>query len=244
MVVGPLPDPGTLADEVDWSRLSHAFGPAAPETPAKLAGLVSGDARAVTAALGHLWDDLLHQGSLCSATPAAALCVAAVLGDPRGRESLTCSHRSRLLAWLADVAFVVTVRWERQLQEWSGSSAARDRNPHVGDIRAMRPALLRGVLPWVSDPDPSVTEAALLAAVHLLDAPELMSFRDALAPQVRTVLAVSSVHGHRAAAIAALEAWGEEVGSLRGPDAPAEDTDDTADAFWSADRGPLDEPPF
>ncbi|MET7336355.1 hypothetical protein [Nonomuraea sp. NPDC005650] len=238
-----LPDPHTLLDETEWSRLQHSHGPAAPETQAKLAGLVSGDAHAASIALDHLWDCLFHQGSLYSATPAAALYVAAVLREVRSREALNATQRTELLEWLAEVAYHIGVSRERELEAQFGPDVM-DQNPLFSEMRGARPALFQGVYPCISDPDLKVAEAALLAAVHLLHAPELASYREVIAPKVRSVLAVSSWQGHRAAAISGLAAWGEDVGSLKGSTEPENEADDAWSEFWGADRGSIDEPPF
>jgi hypothetical protein len=232
-MVDGLPDPRPLVEETDWSQLEHGGGPAAPETPTKLAGLVSGNVDAATIALDHLWNDVLHQGSLYSATPPAAIYVAAVLGDPSSRESLIASHRSMLLEWLAEVAYAVSGPRERQLEEWFGA-AVMDRIPVFGEVRSIRSVLFRGVLPCISDSDPNVAEAALLAAIHLLDAPELASYRRVIVTKVGNLLAVSSRQGYRAAAISCLATWGEDVESLKGMTEPAARGFDSWNGFWNS----------
>jgi hypothetical protein len=69
------------AEDIDWSRLSHAYG-AATDTPAHLRALVSGDTVAQQAALDHLWAAVIHQGTPWTVTPVAALVVAGLLPDP------------------------------------------------------------------------------------------------------------------------------------------------------------------
>ncbi|NJQ04590.1 hypothetical protein [Streptomyces lonarensis] len=238
-----LPDANLLLDETDWSHLEHGGGPAAPGTPAKLAGLTSGNSGATTTALNHLWNDLLHQGSLYSATPAAALFVAAVLGEPRSRASLTAPHRSELLEWLAETAYVVSGLGERQREVWLGAAASVD-NPLFSEMRAIRSTLFWGVFGHISDSDRDVAEAALLAAVHLLDAPELACHIGSVAPNVRSVLAVSSKRSYRDAAILRLAVWGEDTKSLKDAAGSTEKKGDSWNEFWNSDRGSLDEPPF
>ncbi|MFD9323919.1 hypothetical protein ACFWDQ_40910 [Streptomyces sp. NPDC060053] len=203
-----------LLDETDWSQLDHGGGPADPGTPAKLAGLVSGDSDAVTIALNHLWNDLLHQGSLYSATPAAARCVAVVLGDPHTRECLTASHRIQLLEWIAELAYAVSISRERQLEAWFGPGIMT-RSSLFSEVRMIRPLLFRRVNKNLSDSDKSVVEAALLASIHLLEDPELTSLRREIAPKVKSILAASSIRSYRDVAISGLEAWGENVESLK-----------------------------
>jgi hypothetical protein len=234
---GKFSDPYALLDETDWSHLDHGGGPAGPETPVKLAGLVSGRTDAVTIALNHLWDDLLHQGSFYSATPAAAVYVAAVLREPHTRESSTAPHRIELLEWIAELAYPVSISRERQLETWWGPGV-RDRSPRFNEVQMIRPVLFQGVNPNIYDPDQGVVEAALLASIHLLDDPELTSFRGVIALEVRNILTASSTQSYRDAAISGLEAWGEDVESLE------RSTDDSESEFWNADRGSIDEPPF
>lgn len=200
-------DANSILDRTGWSHLGHGGGPAAPLTPVKLAGLTSGNAGAATIALDHLWSDMLHQGSLYSAMPAAALYVAAILGEPISRESLTAAHRSELLEWLAETAHEVIVLRERQREVWLGA-AATAHNPLFSEMRVIRSTLFRGVFDHISDSDKDVAEAALLAAVHLLDAPELACHIGSVAPHVRSLLAVSSKRSYRDAAISRLAVWG------------------------------------
>jgi hypothetical protein len=87
-----------------------------------------------------------------------------------------------------------------------------------------------------------VREAALAAAVRLAESRELASHREALAPLVRNVLAVSSEERHRRLAIEALEAGGEDVESLRRTVKPV--ADDSWDDAAYGGSGPIDEPPF
>ncbi|MET7645391.1 hypothetical protein ABZS83_17435 [Streptomyces sp. NPDC005426] len=239
-----LPASRAFLRSVDWSRLEHGGGSAAPGTPMVLAGLAHDSAPdAAARALRHLWDDLLHQGSLYSATPKAAVYVAAVLGESHGDESsMSSRHEIELLEWLAEVAYAVSVSRERQLKEWFGPEVM-ERNPLFGEVRAIRPLVFTGVHPYISDAHTDVVEAALLAATHLLDAPELAACIDVLAPDIRDVLGVSSKQGYRDAAISALAAWGENVESLT---ASTESTEEGAswNEFWNSDRGPVDNPPF
>src|SRR6266511_1842818 len=69
------------AADIDWSRLSHAYG-AATDTPAHLRALVSGGTVTQQAALDHLGAAVIHQGTPWTVTPVAALVVAGLLPDP------------------------------------------------------------------------------------------------------------------------------------------------------------------
>ncbi|MEU0937988.1 hypothetical protein [Embleya sp. NPDC005971] len=249
-MIDELPDPRTFLAEVDWARLRHGGGMASSNTPVKLGGLVSGNSAEVAAGLDHLWDDLFHQGSVYPATAHAAVYVAAILGDAEIRELLVPAQgeekfplRGRLLNWLAELAYAVSREAEMKIRARFDDSMLNF-EPIFGGVWAVRPILFQGVSPYFSDMNPDVRESALLAAVHLLDAPELVLHRSKLAPLVRTVLAASTDRGHRSAAIAGLEAWGEDVDSLRSAAELSEEDGDSWNSFWNADRGSLDEPPF
>ncbi|WP_158709196.1 hypothetical protein [Streptomyces globisporus] len=236
-----LPDPRILLTETDWFSLEHAGGPASPDTPAKLECLQSSDAIAATVAIDHLWNDLLHQGSLYSATPPAAKYVAAVLSHSCYMEGLTASQRTSLLSWVAEVSYAVGVPRQRQLEEWFGPNAMHA-NPLHAQVQSIRPILFQAVSPYVQDSNPSVMEAALLAVVHLLDAPENKHHRRVMSPKIKEVLAVSSQKGCRDAAIYALESWGEDVQSLKDAAEPARE--DEWGSFWNSGGEIMDEPPF
>lgn len=244
-----LSDPRRILEDTDWCDLEHGSGSAFPETPIKLSGLVSGDLYAVDIALNHLSDDLLHQGSLYSATAPAARYVAALLGDPRSWESLSPDWekgkyplRGKLLGWLASVADAVSNSMERKIWVWAETSAMECLL--FREVREIRPIVFLGVVGCVNDPDIRVREPALVAAVRLLESPELASCREMLVSSVRNVLAVSSEEWRRRMAIEALAAWGEDVDSLRGAMEPAIVDND----FWNdvsvGGAESINEPPF
>ncbi|MFI8952584.1 hypothetical protein ACIGO6_39700 [Streptomyces sp. NPDC053750] len=210
-----LSHPRTILEKTDWSRLEHGGGPAGSETPAILAGLESGDPAAVRAACSHLWDDLLHQGSLYSATPPSALYVAAVLERADCGDFLSESHLIALLEWLAEASYAVGDEKRKQLEDWYGPGVM-DRDPLFGEMQSIRPTLFRGVIPWTFVESSGVAEAALLAALHLLDSLELQQHRAILSPNIRRMLAVSSRKSYRVAAVVAMAAWGEEIDSIEG----------------------------
>ncbi|WP_426503410.1 hypothetical protein ACPPVO_38035 [Dactylosporangium sp. McL0621] len=74
----------------DYGMLLHAYGRAL-DTPAHLTALTGTDPDALHAAQQHLWGAIIHQGTPWTATPPAALAVAALLGgvpDPAVRANL------------------------------------------------------------------------------------------------------------------------------------------------------------
>src|SRR5689334_12790792 len=83
-------------EEVDWSALAHAFGPAT-DVPRQLQGLASPDAGEREASLEALYGNLWHQGTLYPATAAAIpFLVELVAGEATKDKAL-------LLLYLADV---------------------------------------------------------------------------------------------------------------------------------------------
>ncbi|CAM3056427.1 HEAT repeat-containing protein [Prescottella defluvii] len=64
-----------MSDTYDWNRLFHAFDVAA-DTQAHLGALVDPDAAAFSTAMDHLYDAVLHQGTIYPATVPAVAAVA------------------------------------------------------------------------------------------------------------------------------------------------------------------------
>ncbi|MEV5827090.1 hypothetical protein AB0L25_16065 [Spirillospora sp. NPDC052242] len=226
MTIVKLPDPRAVLAETDWDALDSAFPErgsdhpwgAVPSTPVALAALTSGDREAVAGALFHLADNLLHQGTIYGQTGPAALYVAALLADPGSRDALTPEWeagrvplRLKLLDWLAAVADLASDAEEARRKRWVPSWGTLT---GVREVRALRPALFPGVSACFADGDPDVREAAIAAAVPLLDAPELVHHRATLAPVLRSELAVSSDRGYRFAAVRGLRSWGEDTSML------------------------------
>ncbi|MBC6460789.1 hypothetical protein [Actinomadura sp. HBU206391] len=226
MAIEELPDPRVLLAETDWNTLGADWAervedyPVGPVsfTPMALAAFTCGDRGAVTRGLNHLSDALLHQGSLYGETGTAALYIAALLADPGSQEALVPAWeagrrplRAKLLDWLAAVADTVSDAMEEQREEWGLSWAS---SPRFREVCALRPALFQGVSACLADSDPVVREAAIAAAVPLLDAPELVHHRAELIPVLRSELAASSEQGYRLVAIVGLQAWGEDTTTL------------------------------
>jgi hypothetical protein len=69
-------------DEIDWSRLHHAYGRAG-DTPAHLRALLDGDEAQRQAAVRHLWSAIVHQGTPWTATGPVARVLAGFLDDVR-----------------------------------------------------------------------------------------------------------------------------------------------------------------
>ncbi|MEU7587751.1 hypothetical protein AB0A95_15795 [Micromonospora sp. NPDC049230] len=84
----------------EYAALLHAYGLAA-DTPGHLAALAGDDPAARARAITHLRSAIVHQGTPWTATPPAALDVAALLADPRVTDP---GLRAELLTFLAAVA--------------------------------------------------------------------------------------------------------------------------------------------
>lgn len=238
-VTGSPSDPLALIKQTDWASLEHAFGPA-EDTPAALADLLIGAPEARAKAVAHLNDPVHHQNSLYSATVPAALYIAAILSDPRtdtlmpgGEEGQWYPLRQALLDWLGSITDEVGNDAEATLLRLGFSP---EEYPAFTELRAIRPMLFHTVSTFFQDANPTVREAALAAAVPLLDAPELTHHQAGLAPLVHSVLATSSNRVYRAIAVDGLGAWGEETASLGGQA-------DLGGAPWAAGRFGGD-PPF
>ncbi|MEN3613629.1 hypothetical protein AAH979_29285 [Plantactinospora sp. ZYX-F-223] len=93
----------TEIDTARFATLLHAYGRAS-DTPEHLAALAGGDPAGRRAALEHLWSAVIHQGTPWTATPPAAVAVAALLGDPRLSGAADAELRANLLGFLAAVA--------------------------------------------------------------------------------------------------------------------------------------------
>ncbi|WP_333740763.1 hypothetical protein [Streptomyces sp. IBSBF 2806] len=234
-VDGLLPNPRDLLAGTDWASLEHACGTAAG-TPALLAGLLADDVGTQARALRHLDDPVHHQNTIYSATVHAAVYVAKILRDPRtgtlvaDRDGRVLPLRAALLDWVKSVATEVDSEAETHMAR---VGLRLDEHPESVQIRALRPDLFQAVSAFLHAPDLAVQEAALAAAVPLLDAPELIGQRALLTPLVRDVLASSDNRSYRFSAGRGLKSWGQETRSL---------SDEQNEDLWAGDCS--SEPPF
>ncbi|MGC4747541.1 hypothetical protein ACLQ28_18075 [Micromonospora sp. DT201] len=161
----------------EYATLLHAYG-LAVDTPGHLAALAGDDPAARARALEHLWSAIIHQGTPWTATPPAALEVAALLADPLVTDP---DLRAELLNFLAAVAEAGSIT-DRDLSEPDFDvDAALAQALDDGDeeaiwedgrlqgalyVRAVRgcrqivPALLATATAALSDPSPQVQTAA------------------------------------------------------------------------------------
>jgi hypothetical protein len=141
-------------DEVDWSSMRHAYGPAT-EVPSLVRGLVSGDPAVRESALDSMYGAVHHQGDVYDCT----LAVIPFLLEAAGTPSLP--GRGAVLELLASIGGA----------EWEGTGGPDDRVDRVpamffGSARRAVEAASGLFLGLLADPDPQVRRAvphALLA---------------------------------------------------------------------------------
>ncbi|MFD0585491.1 hypothetical protein [Dactylosporangium darangshiense] len=92
-----------VVDALQFATLFHPCGRAV-DTPGHLVALADGGAESRREALRHLRGEVLHQGTPLTATPPAAVAVAALIGDPRLAGAANADLRAGLLSFLAAVA--------------------------------------------------------------------------------------------------------------------------------------------
>ncbi|MEU8741850.1 hypothetical protein [Streptomyces halstedii] len=243
-------NPCAIIDLANWAELENADGSAFPVTPAKLHDLASDDFSKVSSSLNHLYNVLLNDGIVYSATAPAFRYVAALLGDRERRVVLTPSWdgekfplRGKLLSWLADVAFDVSIEREQCIREWGGYLSTEP-FPDFLNIRSIYPEAFPSVASYFDDSDPRVVEAALVAAVRFLESPALAMHRRGLTPLMENVLAQSSSERHRSLASEALASW-EQGRMLMEPPIDPFPSDGRGKDHHSHDKGgSVDEPPF
>lgn len=214
----------------DWGALQHAYG-SAEDTPPYLCQLLHEDPEVQAEALGMLDMSVLHQGSLYSSTPPAALFVAAILThrqtsaehesffpwDDRARPL-----RAALLDWLGQVAESAAhgeVRGNED--EYGGAYDGEDEDEleAIHACRSIRHELYDAVEPFLDDPHPDTREAALGAVTLLLKAPGLTELVPRAAHRLRSVLAADGSRRERSSAVLAMGAWGQDTtGLLNDPD--------------------------
>ena len=241
-----------LLTAAHWATLAHAYGSAA-EAPKRLAELLAQDQSARTKALNYLHHSLHHQNTLYEATVPAALCVAAILPNPRTIRTVDKNHhlttvcmRAELLHWIASVADAVTDEAEVVRQRLG---FLLDDYPPAVSIRRIRPQLYSAAVAYVNDSDRPVAEAAITACIPLLDDPRLLHHRAALIPAIRQTLGTSERWQHREQAIDALDTWGEDSTGLEGQQNPflfcdSDTPTDNASRPVDTSEGYSEPPPF
>lgn len=177
--------PETILLDTDWAGLGHAYGSAA-DAPEQLLNLLSENAEACGNALAYLDAAVLHQYTVYSSTAPAVRFVAAILDDPRVLVPCESAFpwddrerplRAALLGWLGTVA---------ESAAWDDPEGYEDDEEAeaFAACRALIPELYARVSPYLSDPDSAVRQAATVAVMHMLEAPELVGQRPGVASQL------------------------------------------------------------
>ncbi|WRZ92461.1 hypothetical protein OHB54_27415 [Streptomyces sp. NBC_01007] len=185
-------------DDVRWSDLAHAYGPA-EDVPELIRALYEDDEEAADEAVYELYGNIHHQGTIYQASaPAVPFLAHAVLHARRKREDLLM-----LLAVLADHSpdFV-------ESPHWPGSDIAA--------VCAELCEVLPELLPCLGDPERGVRRAALrtVAAVADLLPDEL---RALAVEQVDALYADDPVPAVRADALVVLNRFGRVLEPLDSP---------------------------
>jgi hypothetical protein len=129
-----IPTVADRREDVDWSRLFHAEGPAS-DTPRRLAALLGDDADAFVDGYTHLWSTTLRrEGKAWPATAPTALLVAELLDDPLlGPDDPSLPD--------AMLAYLYVVGVAADLGEGAAEVRARVET-HAGELRAWTDAHL------------------------------------------------------------------------------------------------------
>ncbi|MFC4069981.1 hypothetical protein [Actinoplanes subglobosus] len=206
------PDPVAVLRKTQWAALKHARG-RADAVVTLLRHLIDDDPDVRTAALEVL-ELVTHQNSIYSVTAPVALYVAGILSDPRTVPVIKAYPTWRggsgclrviLLDFLGGVA-------EDVGDETVGAAASAgyrmEDDPAVTAVWAARPAMFASVSRYLGDSDAQVRNSAVVAAGHLLDAPELLGHRSALRAPLRDASVTSRDFYQRARAEHTLQSWG------------------------------------
>ncbi|WP_329106727.1 HEAT repeat domain-containing protein [Streptomyces sp. NBC_01439] len=214
----------------EWDALQHAYG-SAEDIPPYLCRLLDEDPEVQAEALGMLEMSVLHQGSLYSSTPPAALFVAAILTHPQTSvehenffpwDDRARPLRAALLDWLGQIVESASYGEDPTSEGEYGDGCDGDYEDELEAARlcrSIRPALYDAVEPLLDDPHPDTREVALGTVALLLQAPDLAGFVPRAAHRLRSVLEADGSRRERASAVLAIGAWGQDTtGFLDDPD--------------------------
>ncbi|MFI1585774.1 hypothetical protein [Embleya sp. NPDC020630] len=251
-----LPEHRAILENTDWASLMAPQG-SGGFLPEALTRLLDADP-AVRAAAAE--EALIgHQNTIYEATVPVARFVAAILDHPvvAAGEDDTAAEvgasrpptRAVLLKWLDDTAFDAD---DETVACGNRACQGRYLDIHV-DLKAfrdLRPRLFRAVRPFLDADDPAVCDAAVLAAIPLVEHPDLTGHHDELAARTRRLLATRTDRYMRDRALDALKSWGRDISALESPDdIEARETwarsraarENPGDGEWD---GYADDPPF
>lgn len=220
-------------DDVDWSGLFHALGPAS-DTPQHLVALLGDDATALVAGYSHLWSTTLRrEGKAWPATAPTALLVAELLDDPLlGRDDpsmpdamLAYLHAVGTAADLGTQATEIRARVEgraSKLREWTDEYLAADDDGRarmwqdgtgLGELVLdqaalacfdLAPSLLHRALPHLASERGSRRSCAAAAVGTLARHPSASPQRPALLPQLTSTAGAADSPHHKATILIAI----------------------------------------
>lgn len=244
---GPSPH-RSLLNGTDWVSLGTAGGDGG-FLPAALSRLLAPDPTVQIRAIGEL-EPVCHQNSFYEATLPVALYVAAILAHPatatvgpgrRADPETGYPVRAALLDWLGSLAYDADDECLALGERHFTGDYLAD-YPEMRAFRDHRPALYRAVAPFLSDEDSAVRDAAIVAAVPLIEHPDLTCHRDELGRRVHRLLADSANRYNRSRCLDALKNWGYDTTALETAADIAARTRHARDGDWAG--GCMDEPPF
>jgi hypothetical protein len=170
--------PKPILDATDWDHLEHAYD-AASDTPWRLMGLLDPRPDIQANALAQLDMSVLHQDSLYSATPPAALFVASILTDPRTDvqhesafpwDDKSRSLRASLIEWLGRVGDAAAFGEGDDVEPFEDEAE----KAAVLACRQIRSALAEAIRPFLNSTEEPIRDAAIEACARLAESAGLV----------------------------------------------------------------------
>lgn len=147
-------------DDIDWASLTHAYG-SASDVPALLRALATGNESSRAAAIGELFGNIYHQGTVYSASAPALPYLYELLGSPDvpGKDWI-----AYLIASIADGVGYLEVHAdsEQNRDDWRRILASKGLTleeelareaREVAAVRAAASLRLRDLLPYLHHPE-------------------------------------------------------------------------------------------
>ncbi|MFD8965779.1 hypothetical protein ACFV0C_12350 [Streptomyces sp. NPDC059568] len=194
--------------------------------PTALARITNSDPTVRAAATDNALREVTHQNTIYEATVPVALYAAAILNHPAivagdfDHDVETRPHRPtlvRLLEWLSDTSYdaddeCVAIR-ERHF-----GKGFLDEDREMRAFRDLRPAIFSAVHPLLGHGNAVVRDAALIAAIPLVEHPVLTPQRAELVDHARRLLTTSIDRHNRDRVLDAMKAWGYDASALENAD--------------------------